>query len=63
MKFPEDLQRFVNAERWTYAKTMPEWPHEYVVRGRVDEELFERTVKHIRSNGFPGRFYNKPITY
>lgn len=61
--FPEDLRRFVNSERWTYAKTMPEWPHEYLVRGRVDEGLFERMVKHIRSNGYEGRFYQKKITY
>ncbi len=61
--FPEDLRRFVNDERWTYAKTMPDWPHEYLVRERVDEELFERVVKHIRSNGYEGRFYQKKITY
>ncbi len=61
--FLEDLRRFVNDERWTYAKTMPEWPHEYLVRERVDRDLFERTVKHIRSNGYEGRFYQKKITY
>ena len=42
---------------------MPKWPHEYLVRGRVDPGLFERTVKHIRSNGYEGRFYQKKITY
>ena len=61
--FPEELRRFVNSERWTFAKTMPEWPHEYLVRGRVAERLFERMVKHIRSNGYEGRFYQKKITY
>ena len=61
--FPEDLRSFVNNERWTYAKTMPEWPHEYLVRGRVDPGLFERTVTHIRANGYEGRFYQKTITY
>ena len=61
--FPEDLRRFVNDERWTYAKTMPDWPHEYLVRERVDKELFERLVKHIRSNGYEGRFYQIKITY
>ncbi|MDZ4806432.1 MAG: hypothetical protein SGI90_16380 [Candidatus Eisenbacteria bacterium] len=50
-------------ERWTYAKTLPAWPHEYLVRERVDEELFERLVTHIRSNGYEGRFYQKTITY
>jgi hypothetical protein len=61
--FPEDLRRFVTDEQWTYAKTMPDWPHEYLVRKRVDEKLFERTVMHIRSNGLEGRFYQRKITY
>ncbi|MSQ48667.1 MAG: hypothetical protein EXR78_09855 [Deltaproteobacteria bacterium] len=61
--FPEDLKRFVTAEQWTYAKTMPTWPHEYVVRARVDEKLFVQMVTHIRANGYQGRFYQKEITY
>jgi hypothetical protein len=28
MPFPPELRDFVNRETWTYAKTMPEWPHE-----------------------------------
>ena len=60
---PEDLQRFVSEVKWTYAKTMPRWPHEYIVREQVDEELFERLVLHIRSNGFEGRFYSKRLIY
>lgn len=61
--FPDDIRRFLAAEKWTFAKTMPEWPHEYLVRERVDESLFERTVKHIRSNGYQGHFYQRSITY
>lgn len=61
--FSDDLRRFINDERWTFAKTMPDWPHEYLVRDRVDRKLFERTVKHIRSNGYVGRFYQKEIWY
>lgn len=60
---PEDLRRFINDERWTFAKTMPDWPHEYLVRERVDRRLFERVVKHIRSNGYESHFYQKKITY
>jgi len=62
-RLPEDLARFVQTERWTYARTMPKWPHEYLVRERVDPELFERMVRHIRANGYEGRFYQAPITY
>jgi hypothetical protein len=42
---------------------MPTWPHEYIVRDRVDEELFERLVVHIRANGDEGPFYEKPLIY
>jgi hypothetical protein len=42
---------------------MPEWPHEYLVRGRVDDGLFEATVVHIRTNGYAARFYRRQITY
>ena len=63
MSFPTELRTFVNEQSWTYAKTMPECPHEYIVRERVDEELFERLVQHIRALGYDGKFYRKTITY
>jgi hypothetical protein len=62
-RFPEALRHFVNEAKWTYAKTMHQWPHEYIVRERVDEELFERLVSHVRSNGFEGQFYHRRFTY
>ena len=42
---------------------MPQWPHEYLVRQRVDEDLFARLVRHIRLHGCEGRFYGKRLTY
>jgi len=59
---PADLRAFVDEQRWTFAKTMPGWPHEYIVRGRVDEQLFERLVVHIRTHGVEGKFYERAIT-
>jgi hypothetical protein len=39
-------------------------PHEYLVRDRVgDEDLFVQLIEHIRSHGYEGTFYRKPITY
>jgi hypothetical protein len=61
--FPGDLLAFVESERWTYAKTMPTWPHEYLVRERVNAELFVRLVLHIRAYGYDGHFYQKDIRY
>jgi len=63
MPFPRELSDFVNRETWTYAKTMPEWPHEYIVRERVDEDLFVQLVQHIRANGYEGHFYRREMTY
>jgi hypothetical protein len=62
-QMPLDLRTFVEEEEWTFAKTMPEWPHEYIVRDRVDERLFERLVIHIREHGAEGPFYEKVVTY
>ena len=42
---------------------MPDWPHEYLVRGKVDENQFLALVEHIRQFGYAGSFYQKPITY
>ena len=62
--FPSHLKTFVSEEEWTFAKTYAAtWPHEYVVRGRVDEELFIQLVRHIRTHGYEGHFYQKRITY
>jgi hypothetical protein len=63
MQLPPPLRTFIDKEEWTFAKTMTEWPHEYLVRDRVDADLFESMVCHIREHGFEGRFYKTAITY
>ena len=64
LPLPESLRQFVNSCRWTFAKTYARtWPHEYIVRDRVAEELFVLLVRHIRTNGYEAKFYRKPITY
>ena len=60
---PRALREFIDSVQWTFAKTMPEWPHEYIVRDRVDEDLFVQLVRHIREHGYEGKFYRKSITY
>jgi len=55
-ELPENLIEFIESVCWTYAKTMPKWPHEYIVRDQVDEELFVRlgklTPKVVLKNPF-----------
>jgi len=42
---------------------MPKWPHEYIVRERVDDVLFVKLIEHIRNNGYQEYFYDEKITY
>ena len=63
-KFSNELKGLINNMQWTFAKTYAAtWPHHYIVRERVDEDLFIQMVKHIRRFGYEGRFYKKKITY
>ena len=62
-ELPVSLIEFIESSKWTFAKTMPEWPHEYIVRGNVEDNLFMQLVLHIRANGYPGKFFKKDITY
>jgi hypothetical protein len=64
MKFSNSLKAFVDDANWTFAKTYAStWQHEYIVRGRVDENLFTQLVEHIRTFGYEGKFYSKTLTY
>lgn len=62
-KFTDEIKAFIKSSKWTYAKTMPEWPHNYIVRSPDNEAMFVKTVEHIRSNGYEGAFYARKITY
>lgn len=61
--FPPLLLHFISASKWTFAKTYLKWPHEYIIRDRVDETLFVQLVTHIRTHGYEGKFYRMSITY
>lgn len=64
MKWPDDIREFIDSVDWVFAKTYAStWPHEYIVKDRVDPRMFERIVSHIREHGFPGSFYSRTLTY
>jgi hypothetical protein len=63
-RFSEELREFINASEWIFAKTYAAtWPHEYIVRDRVDENLFVKMVEHIRRFGSEGPFYKQKYIY
>jgi hypothetical protein len=52
------ILEFIKSSRWRFAKTMPQWPHEYVLRTwRPDKEAaFEALVVLIRAHGYDAPF-------
>lgn len=60
---PARLRGFVDQSVWTFAKTILEWPHEYIAKDRVDEGLFQELVSHIRTHGHEGSFYERVLIY
>lgn len=63
-RLSEHLTDFISQCEWTFAKTYADtWPHEYIVRNRVDESHFVELVTLIRAHGYEERFYDKLITY
>jgi len=63
---PEEVQRrsreFIAKVRWTFASTMPQWPHEYVVRARIPRALkadYDQLAADIGVYGWRGVFGRK----
>jgi len=55
MQSEDDFRCFIKQRQWAFAKTMPQWPHEYTVRKFEDPKdeqiMFEQAVAFIRANG------------
>jgi hypothetical protein len=63
-RFSIEMMDFINNSQWIFAKTYAAtWPHHYIVRERVDEDLFVKMVQHIRRFGYEGRFYDMKIIF
>ena len=52
-----DPEPFIRANRWTFAKTVPEHPHEYLVSNlSTDPDEHFRVVRWVNAHGEPGRY-------
>jgi hypothetical protein len=50
----DDVQRWLEAQRWIFAKSRGTNPHEYALRREAgDDAMFEKVVEHIREFGSP----------
>jgi hypothetical protein len=62
--FPDEIRGFIEDMEWIFAKTYATtWPHEYLVKAKVNPHRFAAMVSHIRAHGYQGSFYKKPIGY
>jgi hypothetical protein len=54
-------EQFIGRAPWRFAKTMPDQPHEYTVRGETPDKEFHWFVLYIREHGhrtkYGGRYY------
>ena len=59
-----EIKQFIDQTPWTWAKTYADsWPHHYIVKDKVDNNLFLKFVLHIREFGEWELFYNTPLKY
>jgi hypothetical protein len=60
------IENFIDILSWTFAKTMPEIPHYYVVRDNLPEEDkkgFDFFGEYIKEKGYPDTFDSQKYTY
>jgi hypothetical protein len=59
-RFPDDVRRFVESTKWTFARTYAAtWPHKYVVRTPENAAVILALARHIFEHAVEGRFYSQ----
>jgi hypothetical protein len=59
----DDARVYIAGARWQFAKTMPQWPHEYTLRRQHNPATFEAAVRFIREHGYRARWGRAIRTY
>jgi hypothetical protein len=54
---------FIETAPWRFARTMPNEPHEYTLRGETPDEEFEAFVLLIQRQGYSGEYKGRTYTY
>ena len=58
------VAELLDAQEWTFAKTMPNNPHWYTVRKRwPNDQDFVDVVEHMREFGYKGMWWKREYTY
>lgn len=59
----EEAKIFIKNQAWTFAKTMPEMPHEYIKKNLFILKEFNEFVNLIREEGYIKKFNGREYTY
>ncbi len=62
----KNIDEFIARQKWTFAKTMAEIPHEYIVRTNLsaaDKKLYDQFGEYIKENGYTELFQSVPYCY
>jgi hypothetical protein len=60
----DEMRSFIAAHRWTFARSMPDQPHEYTLRKHCEHEIWwEAIVQLIRDHGTRERYGPKGYSY
>jgi len=64
MRLPPELKDFVDNAPWKFAESYTStWPHFYIMKEWVKEDLFAKLVEHINRYGHKERFYKRKYIY
>lgn len=60
-----EITKLIDSVKWTFAKTMPKIPHEYIVTNDYPEKVdaINTLITEIEKNGYTKSFYNKEYKY
>ena len=60
----EQFLRYVDRVQWRFAKSVPNWPHFYIVEEELaDQEDFRAARLFVRESGRDGTFYDLKVRY
>jgi len=60
----EEIHNFLSTEaKFTFAKTMANIPHSWIVRNRFSDSKFLEVMNFIKDNGYVEKFYSKEYIY
>ena len=62
-EIPDELKDFINSSKWTFASTMADIPHWYIVKKFYNKIMFEKLVVFIRNHGVVRRWFNRVGMY